>query len=283
MKIKKAIFPVGGLGTRFLPATKSMPKEMLPVVDKPLIQYAVEEAAEAGIEQFIFVTSRGKSSIENHFDHSFELEHNLSKNGNENKLKMLKQMIKIPGSFAYIRQQEPAGLGHAIWCARHLIKNEPFAVLLADDLITGNSLMSNMIKKYEGGNMMAIMEIEKKEVSSYGIIEPGQINENIVEIKNMVEKPTIESSPSNLAIVGRYILEPEILKSLHKQDKDNSGEIQLTDSIRRLIGNMPCNGFKFDEQRFDCGSKLGFLKANISFALQRKDLGGYLKNWLKKI
>ena len=142
---------------------------------------------------------------------------------------------------------------------------------------------SEMIKKYEGGNMMAIMEIEKKEVSSYGIIDPGQINKNIVEIKNMVEKPTIESSPSNLAIVGRYILEPEIFKSLHKQDKDNSGEIQLTDSIRRLIGNMPCNGFKFDEQRFDCGSKLGFLKANISFALQRKDLGKYLKNWLKKI
>ena len=283
MKIKKAIFPVGGLGTRFLPATKSMPKEMLPVVDKPLIQYAVEEAAEAGIEQFIFVTSRGKSSIENHFDHSFELEHNLSKNGNENKLKILKEMIKIPGSFAYIRQQEPSGLGHAIWCARHLIKNEPFAVLLADDLITGNSLMGNMIKKYEGGNMMAIMEIEKKEVSSYGIIEPGQINENIVEIKNMVEKPTIESSPSNLAIVGRYILEPEIFKSLNKQDKDNSGEIQLTHSISELIGNTPCNGFKFDEQRFDCGSKLGFLKANISFALQRKDLGKYLKNWLKKI
>ena len=283
MKIKKAIFPVGGLGTRFLPATKSMPKEMLPVVDKPLIQYAVEEAAEAGIEQFIFVTSRGKSSIENHFDHSFELEHNLSKNGNDNKLKILKQMIKIPGSFAYIRQQEPAGLGHAIWCARHLIKNEPFAVLLADDLITGNSLMGNMIKKYEGGNMMAIMEIEKEEVSSYGIIEPGQINENIVEIKNMVEKPSIDSSPSNLAIVGRYILEPEIFKSLNKQDKDNSGEIQLTHSISELIGNTPCNGFKFDEQRFDCGSKLGFLKANISFALGRKDLGKYLKNWLKKI
>ena len=283
MKIKKAIFPVGGLGTRFLPATKSMPKEMLPVVDKPLIQYAVEEAAEAGIEQFIFVTSRGKSSIENHFDHSFELEHNLSKNGNENKLKILKQMIKIPGSFAYIRQQEPAGLGHAIWCARHLIKNEPFAVLLADDLITGNSLMGNMIKKYEGGNMMAIMEIEKEEVSAYGIIEPGQINENIVEIKNMVEKPSIDSSPSNLAIVGRYILEPEIFKSLNKQDKDNSGEIQLTHSISELIGNTPCNGFKFDEQRFDCGSKLGFLKANISFALGRKDLGKYLKNWLKKI
>ena len=283
MKIKKAIFPVGGLGTRFLPATKSMPKEMLPIVDKPLIQYAVEEAAKAGIEQFIFVTSRGKSSIENHFDHSFELEHNLYQKGNKLKLKILKQMIKIPGSFAYVRQQEPAGLGHAIWCARHLIENEPFAVLLADDLIAGNSVMSNMIKKYAGGNMMAIMEVEKNEVSSYGIIEPGQINKNIVEIKNMVEKPKAVSAPSNLAVVGRYILDPEIFKSLDKQNKDDFNEIQLTDSIGRLIGTLPCNGFKFNEQRFDCGSKLGFLKANIYFALQRSDLRETLSNWIKKI
>ena len=283
MKIKKAIFPVGGLGTRFLPATKSMPKEMLPIVDKPLIQYAVEEAAKAGIEQFIFVTSRGKSSIENHFDHSFELEHNLYQKGNKLKLKILKQMIKIPGSFAYVRQQEPAGLGHAVWCARHLIKNEPFAVLLADDLITGNSVMGNMIKNYAGGNMMAIMEVEKNEVSSYGIIEPGQINKNIVEIKNMVEKPKAGSAPSNLAVVGRYILDPEIFKSLDKQNKDDFNEIQLTDSIGRLIGTLPCNGFKFNEQRFDCGSKLGFLKANIYFALQRRDLRETLSNWIKKI
>ena len=283
MKIKKAIFPVGGLGTRFLPATKSMPKEMLPIVDKPLIQYAVEEAAKAGIEQFIFVTSRGKSAIENHFDHSFELEHNLYKKGNKPKLKILKQMIKIPGSFAYVRQQEPAGLGHAVWCARHLIKNEPFAVLLADDLITGNSVMSNMIKNYTGGNMMAIMEVEKNEVSSYGIIEPGRINKNIVEIKNMVEKPKAGSAPSNLAVVGRYILDPEIFKSLDKQNKDDFNEIQLTDSISRLIGTLPCNGFKFNEQRFDCGSKLGFLKANIYFALQRRDLRETLSNWIKKI
>ena len=283
MKIKKAIFPVGGLGTRFLPATKSMPKEMLPIVDKPLIQYAVEEAAKAGIEQFIFVTSRGKSAIENHFDHSFELEHNLYQKGNKLKLKILKQMIKIPGSFAYVRQQEPAGLGHAVWCARHLIKNEPFAVLLADDLITGNSVMGNMIKNYAGGNMMAIMEVEKNEVSSYGIIEPGQINKNIVEIKNMVEKPKAGSAPSNLAVVGRYILDPEIFKSLDKQNKDDFNEIQLTDSIGRLIGTLPCNGFKFNEQRFDCGSKLGFLKANIYFALQRRDLRETLSNWIKKI
>ena len=188
MKIKKAIFPVGGLGTRFLPATKSMPKEMLPIVDKPLIQYAVEEAAEAGIEQFIFVTSKGKSAIENHFDHSFELENNLIQTGKNKTLKIAQEMLKIPGSYAYVRQQEPAGLGHAIWCARHLINNEPFAVILADDLITGKSVIGKMIKNYTKGNMMAIMDVKKNEVSSYGIIKPGKFDKNIFEIKSMIEK-----------------------------------------------------------------------------------------------
>ena len=282
MKIKKAIFPVGGLGTRFLPATKSMPKEMLPVVDKPLIQYAVEEAANAGIEQFIFVTSRGKSAIENHFDHSFELENNLLKTGKRETLKIAQDMLKIPGSYAYVRQQEPAGLGHAIWCARHLINKEPFAVILADDLITGKSVIGKMIKNYTGGNMMAIMDVNKNQVSSYGIIQPGKSDKNIYEIKKMIEKPKISEAPSQMAIVGRYILDSEVFKVLKNQKKGSSNEIQLTDAISSLIGKFPCYGYKFNEQRFDCGSKLGFLQANISFALEREDLKK-LKNWLKKL
>ena len=282
MKIKKAIFPVGGLGTRFLPATKSMPKEMLPIVDKPLIQYAVEEAANAGIEQFIFVTSKGKSAIENHFDHSFELENNLIKTGKNKTLKIAQEMLKIPGSYAYVRQQEPAGLGHAIWCARHLIDNEPFAVILADDLITGKSVIGEMVKNYTKGNMMAIMDVDRNEVSSYGIIQPGKFDNNLYEIKTMVEKPKISEAPSSLAIVGRYILDSVIFKVLQNQKKGSGNEIQLTDAISSLIGKLPCYGYKFKEQRFDCGSKLGFLQANISFALQRKDLKK-LKNWMKKL
>ena len=282
MKIKKAIFPVGGLGTRFLPATKSMPKEMLPIVDKPLIQYAVEEAANAGIEQFIFVTSKGKSAIENHFDHSFELENNLLKTGKKETLKIAQEMLKIPGSYAYVRQQEPAGLGHAIWCARHLINKEPFAVILADDLITGKSVIGKMIKNYTGGNMMAIMDVNKNQVSSYGIIQPGKSDKNIYEIKKMIEKPKISEAPSQMAIVGRYILDSEVFKVLKNQKKGSSNEIQLTDAISSLIGKFPCYGYKFNEQRFDCGSKLGFLQANISFALEREDLKK-LKNWLKKL
>ena len=264
MKIKKAIFPVGGLGTRFLPATKSMPKEMLPIVDKPLIQYAVEEAANAGIEQFIFVTSRGKSSIENHFDHSFELENNLLLKGKKDTLKTAQEMLKIPGSFAYVRQQEPAGLGHAVWCARHLIGNEPVAVILADDLIKGSNTIKEMINNYKSGNMLAIMDVEKKDVSSYGIITPGKLLENnITEILDLIEKPSIENAPSNMAVVGRYIIEPAIFKELEKQNKGISNEIQLTDAIANRIGKTDCSGYKFKEERFDCGSKLGFIQANI--------------------
>ena len=283
MKIKKAIFPVGGLGTRFLPATKSMPKEMLPIVDKPLIQYAVEEAAEAGIEQFIFVTSRGKSAIENHFDHSFELENNLLKQGKQDYLKITQEMLKIPGSYAYVRQQEPAGLGHAIWCARHLINNEPFAVILADDLITGKSTLNDMITNYEGGNMVAIMEVEKNEVSSYGIIEKGPVLDKKFNILDMVEKPAPENAPSQLAIVGRYILESKIFDVLEKQNIGKEKEIQLTDAIKSRIGKSSCHGFVFDGERYDCGSKLGFIQANVAFAIERQELTVKLKSWLKKI
>jgi UTP--glucose-1-phosphate uridylyltransferase len=282
MKIKKAIFPVGGLGTRFLPATKSMPKEMLPIVDKPLIQYAVEEAAEAGIEQFIFVTSRGKSAIENHFDHSFELENNLLSKGKRDTLKTAQEMLKIPGSFAYVRQQEPAGLGHAVWCARHLIANEPVAVILADDLIYGPSTIKEMIKNYTSGNMLAVMEVDKQDVSSYGIITPGKILEdNVTEILGLVEKPTVEKAPSNDAVVGRYIIEPAVFDVLEKQNRGASNEIQLTDAIASRIGKSLCSGYKFSGERFDCGSKLGFIQANIKLSLQRSEINKELTSWLQ--
>jgi len=282
MKIKKAIFPVGGLGTRFLPATKSMPKEMLPIVDKPLIQYAVEEAAEAGIEQFIFVTSRGKSAIENHFDHSFELENNLLSKGKRDTLKTAQEMLKIPGSFAYVRQQEPAGLGHAVWCARHLISNEPVAVILADDLIYGQSTIKEMIKNYTSGNMLAVMEVDKHEVSSYGIITPGKVlADNVTEIIGLIEKPSVEKAPSNDAVVGRYIIEPAVFDVLEKQNRGASNEIQLTDAIASRIGKSLCSGYKFSGERFDCGSKLGFIQANIKLSLQRSEINKELTSWLQ--
>ena len=282
MKIKKAIFPVGGLGTRFLPATKSMPKEMLPVVDKPIIQYAVEEAANAGIEQFIFVTSRGKSSIENHFDHSFELENNLLSKGKKETLKTAQEMLKIPGSFAYVRQQEPAGLGHAVWCARHLVGNEPVAVILADDLIKGSNTIKEMISNYSSGNMLAIMDVNKQDVSSYGIISPGKtLENNMTEILGLIEKPSIDKAPSNMAVVGRYIIEPSVFKELEKQNRGTSNEIQLTDAIANRIGKSKCYGYKFTNDRFDCGSKLGFIQANIKLSIERDDLSEKLKSWLK--
>ena len=283
MKIKKAIFPVGGLGTRFLPATKSMPKEMLPVVDKPIIQYAVEEAANAGIEQFIFVTSRGKSSIENHFDHSFELENNLLSKGKRETLKTVQEMLKIPGSFAYVRQQEPAGLGHAVWCARHLVGNEPVAVILADDLIKGSNTIKEMISNYSSGNMLAIMDVNNQDVASYGIISPGKtLENNMTEILGLIEKPSIDKAPSNMAVVGRYIIEPSVFNELEKQNRGTSNEIQLTDAIANRIGKSHCYGYKFTNDRFDCGSKLGFIQANIKLSIERDDLSEKLKSWLKK-
>ena len=282
MKIKKAIFPVGGLGTRFLPATKSMPKEMLPIVDKPLIQYAVEEAANAGIEQFIFITSRGKSAIENHFDHSFELENNLLSKGKRDTLKTAQEMLKIPGSFAYVRQQEPAGLGHAVWCARHLIANEPVAVILADDLIYGTSTIKEMINNYTAGNMLAVMEVDKNEISSYGIITPGKVlSDNVTEILGLVEKPPADKAPSNEAVVGRYIIEPAVFDVLEKQNRGASNEIQLTDAIASRIGKSLCSGYKFSGERFDCGSKLGFIQANIKLSLQRSNINKELLSWLQ--
>ena len=279
-KVRKAIFPVGGLGTRFLPATKALPKEMLPIVDKPLIQYAVEEAADAGIEEFIFVTGRNKSAIEDHFDHSFELESTLSVKNKKQALGTVQQMMRNPGSVMYVRQQEPAGLGHAVWCARHLAQSEPVAVLLADDLILGKSCLGEMLSAYAGGNMVAVMDVPQDETQYYGIVTPGKDDGKLVQVTGLVEKPTPEQAQSNIAVVGRYIIEPGVFKQLDRQDQGTDGEIQLTDSLARQIGVAPFNGYRFSGERFDCGSKIGFLQANVAFALQRNELNQRLHGWL---
>ena len=279
--IKKAIFPVGGLGTRFLPATKALPKEMLPVVDKPLIQYAVEEAAAAGIEEFIFVTGRNKTAIEDHFDHSFELEETLFAKGKAAALETGRGMIHEPGTVAYVRQQEPAGLGHAVWCARHLIHDEPVAVLLADDLILGPSCLAEMVASYQGGNMVAVMDIAKSETGSYGIITPGADHGQIVEVSGLVEKPDPANAPSTIGVVGRYIIEAGVFAQLGNQERGAGNEVQLTDALARQIGKVPFHGFRFSGERFDCGSKIGFLQANIAFAMSRDDLAEPLANWIK--
>jgi UTP--glucose-1-phosphate uridylyltransferase len=279
--IKKAIFPVGGLGTRFLPATKALPKEMLPVVDKPLIQYAVEEAAAAGIEEFIFVTGRNKTAIEDHFDHSFELEETLLAKGKAAALDTVRGMIHAPGSVAYVRQQEPAGLGHAVWCARNLAHDEPVAILLADDLILGKSCMAEMVASYQGGNMIAVMDVPKSETSSYGIITPGKDHGQLIDVAGLVEKPDPEDAPSTLAVVGRYIIEAGVFSQLDRQERGAGNEVQLTDALARQIGKVPFHGLRFSGERFDCGSKIGFLQANIAFAMSRDDLAAPLAKWLK--
>ncbi|MGB1228828.1 MAG: UTP--glucose-1-phosphate uridylyltransferase GalU [Candidatus Puniceispirillaceae bacterium] len=280
MTIKKAIFPVGGLGTRFLPATKAMPKEMLPVVDKPLIQYAVEEAVAAGIEQFIFVTGRNKTAIEDHFDHSTELEAVLIEKDKADALEVVRRMLREPGSVSYVRQQEPAGLGHAVWCARHLVGREPVAVLLADDLILGAPAMAEMTSAYTGGNMVALMDVPASDTGAYGIITPGSKQGNLTEITGIVEKPSPDKAPSGKAVVGRYILEPKIFDELGKGRRGAGGEIQLTDALAARIGHAPFHGLNFSGERFDCGSKIGFLKANIAFGLARDELQGDLSQWL---
>lgn len=279
--IKKAIFPVGGLGTRFLPATKALPKEMLPVVDKPLIQYAVEEAAAAGIEEFIFVTGRNKTAIEDHFDHSFELEETLLAKGKAAALDTVRRTIHAPGSVAYVRQQEPAGLGHAVWCARNLVHDEPVAILLADDLILGKNCMAEMVASYQGGNMIALMDVPKSESSSYGIIMPGKDHGQLIDVAGLVEKPDPEDAPSTLAVVGRYIIEAGVFSQLDRQERGAGNEVQLTDALARQIGKVPFHGLRFSGERFDCGSKIGFLQANIAFAMSRDDLAAPLAKWLK--
>ena len=278
--IKKAIFPVGGLGTRFLPATKAMPKEMLPVVDKPLIQYAVEEAAAAGVEEFIFVTGRNKTAIEDHFDHSFELEATLQAKGKSDALSLVKAMMHGPGAVQYVRQQQPAGLGHAVWCARHLIGNDPVAVLLADDLILGKSCVAEMAEAYDGGNMVAVMDVTPDQTDAYGIVTPGGDDGRIVDVRGLVEKPKPAEAPSTIAVVGRYIIAPEVFATLDSHERGTGGEIQLTDALAKQIGRMPFKGLRFSGERFDCGSKLGFLQANIAFGLANGELEADLRDWM---
>lgn len=286
MKIRKAVFPVAGLGTRFIPATKAMAKEMLPVVDKPIIQYAVEEAFAAGIEQIIFVTGRGKKALEDHFDKSFEIEHALKEKGKEDLLKQIQELVPKTGTIVYTRQHEPLGLGHAIWCARDIVGDEPFAVLLADDLIqTDKPVLSEMVKIFDRlrASMAAVMEVEKDQTDKYGILDAQMVEENIVKINDMVEKPRPEEAPSNLAIIGRYILTPKIFDLLGKKEKGANNEIQLTDAMKTLLKEQPIYGYKFKGQRFDCGDKVGFQMANLAFALERPEMRGKLINFIKEI
>jgi UTP--glucose-1-phosphate uridylyltransferase len=275
-KVRKAVFPVAGLGTRFLPATKAIPKEMLPIVDKPLIQYAVEEAQAAGIEDFIFVTGRGKNAIEDHFDHSQQLEDVLRSRGKDELVRAITDWLPEAGRIAYTRQPEPLGLGHAVWCARELIGNEPFAVLLADDLIMADPpCMKQMVEVYEetGGNVVAVMDVPPEHTDRYGILDVDSDDGRLATVRGLVEKPAPAVAPSTLSIIGRYILDPSVLDYLGEQGTGAIGEIQLTDGMARTIGQMPFHGLRFSGRRFDCGDKAGFLEANIAFGLARDDLG----------
>ena len=286
MKIKKAVFPVAGLGTRFIPATKAMAKEMLPVVDKPIIQYAVEEAFAAGIEHIVFVTGRGKKALEDHFDRSFEIEHTLKEKGKDDLLKQIQELVPTTGTIIYTRQNQPLGLGHAIWCARDIVGDEPFAVLLADDLIqTDKPVLSEMVKKFDRlrASMAAVMEVEKDQTDKYGILDAQKVENDIVRINDMVEKPKPEEAPSNLAIIGRYILTPKIFKYLGEGKKGAGGEIQLTDAMKTLLKEQPVYGYKFEGKRFDCGDKAGFQMANLAFSLERPDMRDKLIKFIKDV
>lgn len=283
--IRKAVFPVAGLGTRFLPATKAIPKEMLPIIDRPLIQYAVDEAREAGIEQLIFVTGRGKTAIVEHFDTAFELEHTMSSRGKA--LEVLEPTRLLPGNLVTVRQQVPMGLGHAIWCARAVVGNEPFAIFLPDEMMVGSpGCMKQMVDAYNevGGNLISVLEVPHEEVSSYGVIAPGKrVSDALTEVTGLVEKPKREDAPSNLIISGRYILQPEVMRTLESQEKGAGGEIQLTDAMGRMIGQQPFHAVKFDGRRFDCGSKTGFVEATLSLALERPDMADEVRAIMKRL
>jgi UTP--glucose-1-phosphate uridylyltransferase len=283
-RVRKAVFPVAGLGTRFLPATKAMPKEMLTVVDKPLIQYAVEEALEAGIEQIIFVTGRGKGALEDHFDISYELEDTMRARGKS--LSAIDGIRQKPGSPVYVRQQEPLGLGHAVWCAREIVGDEPFAVLLPDELMVGKpGFIAQMVQAYNevGGNIVGALEVADSETDKYGIISPGKVDGRLTEVTALVEKPKQGSAPSNLMIPGRYILQPEVMRILETQAKGAGGEIQLTDAMAQLIGQQPFHGFTFDGQRYDCGDKAGYIQANLALALAREDIGPSVRSFARTL
>ena len=286
--IRKAVFPVAGLGTRFLPATKAMPKEMLPVVDRPLIQHVVDEARQAGIEHFIFVTGRNKSVIEDHFDRQFELELTLTERGKRAELEVLARDLPGAGQTSFTRQQSPLGLGHAVWCARELVGREPFALLLPDELVQHpQGCLAQMMEFAQSlgktANVIAVEEVARERVQSYGVVGVGERNGNAFAITQMVEKPPPEKAPSNLIITGRYILQPEIFDILAKQERGAGGEIQLTDAMSRLAQQQPFYGFKFAGQRFDCGSKVGFLAANVAYALARADIAPAVRAELKRL
>ena len=285
--IKKAVFPVAGLGTRFLPATKAIPKELLPVVDRPLIQYTVDEAREAGIEQMIFVTGRGKSAIVEHFDIAFELETTMKERGKD--LGVLEPTRAVPGDIITVRQQVPMGLGHAIWCARAIVGDEPFAIFLPDELMIGKKggtgCMKQMVDAYEkvGGNLISVLEVPMEEVSSYGVIDPGVADGALTQVKGLVEKPPVAEAPSNKIISGRYILQPEVMRTLENQEKGAGGEIQLTDAMARMIGDQPFHAVTFDGNRYDCGSKLGFVEATLALALEREDMGADVRAMAQRL
>lgn len=283
--VRKAVFPVGGLGSRFLPATKAVPKEMLPVVDRPLLQYAVDEALAAGCEQMIFVTARGKTALEDYFDVAGELVATLRERGRHAELRVLEETQLGPGAIAYVRQQEPLGLGHAVWCARHIVGEEPFAVLLPDELLwnPGDPCLKQMVGAYHqvGGNVIAVMEVPADQTGRYGIIAPGRSNGPLTEVLGMIEKPKPEEAPSGLAAVGRYILQPEVMGRLSQHRRGAGGEVQLTDAMAELIGQQPFHAFTYAGRRFDCGDKAGHITANIALALERPDIAPAVRAWLE--
>ncbi len=284
-RVRKAVFPVAGLGTRFLPATKSMPKELLPVVDKPVIHYAVDEARAAGIEQFIFVSSRGKTAMEDHFDRSIELEETLKMRGKTEELQRLQDTLVNSGDLVFVRQQEPLGLGHAVWCARHIVGNEPFAVLLPDDIVMSNPpCISELIDAHETlgrSHVIAVQDVPKEHTSRYGILDPeAEVSPGLIRARGIVEKPDPELAPSTTAAIGRYVLDPAVFDHLDKGVQGAGNEIQLTDAIAATMDIAPLHGCHFKGTRYDCGDKLGFLKANIAFALQRPELADGLKDFM---
>lgn len=286
--VKKAIFPVGGLGTRFLPATKAVPKEMLPIVDKPLIQYAVEEALEAGIEQFIFVTGRGKTVLEDHFDHSYELEATLQEKGKLEILEAVKDVLPDPGAVFYTRQMRPHGLGHAVWCAKDLIGDDPFAVLLPDDLVQapkGQGCLKQLIDVHAqtGGHVVAIEEVPREETNKYGVLKVVSDDGTIARADGLVEKPDPEVAPSNLSIIGRYVLDSRVFAELDRQERGAGNEIQLTDALARTMDQVDFRGLRFSGRRYDCGSKVGFIEANVAFALARDDMKDRVQAFLAQL
>ena len=284
-KLRKAVLPVAGLGTRFLPATKAMAKEMLPVVDKPLIQYAIEEARAAGIEQFCLVSGRGKTALIDHFDVSYELEATLRERGKTDMLEMLDAMKVQPGSITTVRQQVPLGLGHAIWCARAFIGDDPFAILLPDDLILSDTpCLQQLAAAFAetGGNVVAVTEVPREHTNKYGILRIGKDDGHLVEVLGLVEKPKPADAPSNLSVIGRYVLLPEVITHLSLMERGAGNEVQLTDAMAKMIGHTPFHGLRYEGRRFDCGDKIGFLEAQIAFALKRPDISADVKAFMKR-